>query len=1014
MIGLSTYWPTLPHIDECVRTEAETVDDAVLLAVHEPGPLRVRAANGSTEEMRTEGDLLDALLSPADDGSAIVVAITGDSGVGKSHMVRWLNAQLQRHPDRDRLVIVLVPKTASLRQVVERILAPLRGYAYETLKNDLSRAIDTITPQAASELLGTALAIELERRAKEWHDALRIDGNTANQGARNRIYHARGLRNMLRDGAVFDSWFGKVLLRIVTQTIMGGSVGESGTLRCFTPADLEMPADCDVTQTAQAAQQYIYHLQSHEGVACEVAAAVLQEVLDPALRTVFRFSEALGQRTIEEIVDDIRRQLLAEGKELVLLIEDFAALAGIQQPLLNLMIAESDHEGRRVRAPLRTALAVTDGFLPSRQTILTRAKREWIIPSIGESDTQVVQRMTDLAGRYLNAARWGVDALRDQYTRGGNDDLYKWVQPFQANISSEDAKRLNAFGVSRHGFPLFPLSPLAIRSLCRRELRTGDRLSFNPRTFINQVLRDTLLQRPMYEAGTFPPTGFKGAVLSSNADIALRTQAYPQATNDRLAVVLVYWAGEPADLHTAPQVEPGIFEAFRLPWPFTQQAPQHPNSSNSPTTTVTAAAPQLTEHRVPGTEGLAIQLEEWANGTLPQKAANQIRQIVAKALNDRLDWNSLRMRRVDTPPAWILLPFVPTGNPTSEPKLSVAENVRPVSAVARMGIAALDRWSDNKSSWDYPKADDDYAVAQQLLDSLERQFKFWILESAQREVSVAARTLHRQALMLGLSRKAEPSQPRLSELCAVAATPDVVPVDIDDRSPAGFVATACRKARESRPELQKLLVDSTGCFQGSGQQVYAIDIYRLHAAWKRPETEDDARLFKPDAQLARGAVQELSMMRLPALLNRYRNAIEASQPIVQVAVVEDSGDWVAPLQTLLSTARKMSLVTDKVIINQVNKSLKLLDSEAGQAEVRRALAFTAPEDGRSLDVRLAGWAMLDVWLLSEIASALTTINVLLTSVDREAQAALTAAGGGDTADMLMSLQVSLRTLGETL
>ena len=86
----------------------------------------------------------------------------------------------------------------------------------------------------------------------------------------------------------------------------------------------------------------LHQLSNNDGARRPLAADILQEALDSALRTVFRFSEALGQRTIEEIVDDIRRSLLADGKELVLLIEDFAALAGIQQPLLNLMIAESD------------------------------------------------------------------------------------------------------------------------------------------------------------------------------------------------------------------------------------------------------------------------------------------------------------------------------------------------------------------------------------------------------------------------------------------------------------------------------------------------------------------------------------------------------------------------------------------------------------------------------------------------------------------------------------------------
>ena len=139
MSKLIDYWPSIKEVNQCIRTEAEAADDAVLLAVHEPTPLFVREAGTGAQETKTESDLLDEFLRSADDGSAVVVAITGDSGVGKSHMIRWLNAQLQRHADRDRFVIVLIPKTASLRKVVELMLEPLAGAEYDLLRNELGR-----------------------------------------------------------------------------------------------------------------------------------------------------------------------------------------------------------------------------------------------------------------------------------------------------------------------------------------------------------------------------------------------------------------------------------------------------------------------------------------------------------------------------------------------------------------------------------------------------------------------------------------------------------------------------------------------------------------------------------------------------------------------------------------------------------------------------------------------------------------------------------------------------------
>ena len=299
MTTLDRYWPTSQQVDECIRTEAEVVDEAVLLAVHEPGPLLTRSANGAAEEPASEQDLLEALLRPADDGSAVLVAITGDSGVGKSHMVRWLHAQLQRHPMRDQLVIVLVPKTASLRQVVERILAPLEGDAYRHLQAELTKAVEQLNTRDASLMLAASLGIELEHKYEAGMQALR-EGAADDRGFRDRLALTKNLRDLVRDPGVLDGWFSAVLERIVRQTLEGGSETQTGELRRFVPEDLVVP---DIWSTADVTRSTMHALQqlaNNDGARRPLAADILQEALDPALRTVFRFSEALGQRTIEK------------------------------------------------------------------------------------------------------------------------------------------------------------------------------------------------------------------------------------------------------------------------------------------------------------------------------------------------------------------------------------------------------------------------------------------------------------------------------------------------------------------------------------------------------------------------------------------------------------------------------------------------------------------------------------------------------------------------------------------
>ena len=1016
MSTLNHYWPIPAEVDQCIRTEAETVDDAVLLAVHEPGPLRVRAANASADEAATERDLLNELMRPADDGSAVVVAITGDSGVGKSHMVRWLHAQLQRHPARQQLVIVLVPKTASLRQVVERILEPLEGEHYAHLKAELSRVVETLKPDEAKQLLATSLAIELDRLYQQDMATLRSGGRLDDRALRAHADHAKGLSHLLRDPVVNEHWLYTVLTRIVTQTLHGGSETETGESRRFTPQDLHVPEDWDPTQATRAANVYLQKLQSDEGAALPMAAELLQEALDPALRTVFRFSEALGQRSIEEIVDDIRRHLLEQGRELVLLIEDFAALAGIQQPLLNLIIAESDHQGRRIRAPLRTALAVTDGFLPSRQTILTRAKREWIIPNSASNDEEIIERLIDFSGRYLNAARWGIKALVNQYTQRSDEDLYNWVRPFDQELDADDSDRLMAFGSSRHGYPLFPLSRESISALARRELRQGGQLIFNPRAFINHVLRDVLVHRAEFARGEFPPPGFKDAVMSTGAEIAVRAQPLSDTMRARLAPALVYWAGNPPDLALPPRVSKDVFGAFQLAWPFDASAPAAPiPAPRAPEPVANRDAPKpLAEAVTPPVTPQDEHIESWATGgQLIQQPASEIRKVIAQALNDRLDWNSLRMRAQPILPGHIWLPFARVGNPTAEPRFVVGPEVRPLGFNVRAGVLALCRWAANGRNWNYPRAEDDYAVAQMLLDGLELQAMQFFLKIARQRAQAALRTLHRQALLLRMTRKAEPDEPALVDYFQPLDPRPVAP-DNDDRSHEASILQVAVGAADALDDVRDALLSAVACFQGLGSTALGVDRVRLQAAWNADsdESQDSAAFAQSDK--ARQVARDLGSNRLKTLVSRYTGVLDKRLPIVQRIVGPDSEiSLVAPIKELLAEAKRSGTLAN-VDYNQaaVDRALGTLASDTARSVLRHASSFSAPDTARSAEFQLATCTEIELTSLQTVTDALETLEALVTRIQRAADSQLKASGGGDVADALNSLRASLTALAE--
>lgn len=113
------YWPSLKNINECIRTEAEELAEYTLLAVHQPVNLLRRDKDGNNLGYAKEEDLLNHFLE-----TPRPIPVVGKAGVGKSHIIRWLDAKLrlrQEYKDK-KWHIVRIPKSASLREVLTSML----------------------------------------------------------------------------------------------------------------------------------------------------------------------------------------------------------------------------------------------------------------------------------------------------------------------------------------------------------------------------------------------------------------------------------------------------------------------------------------------------------------------------------------------------------------------------------------------------------------------------------------------------------------------------------------------------------------------------------------------------------------------------------------------------------------------------------------------------------------------------------------------------------------------------
>jgi hypothetical protein len=703
MSSIERYWPETDAIEKCFRVEAEVADETTLLAVHQKMPIARKSVTTEGIVEASEESFLEDFLEDDLPSGIKVTLVEGKSGAGKSHLIRWLDAQLAMREDRRRRHVIRIPKSASLRSVVEAILENLEGEVYNKLRSELSSAVEEMAVEDTAERLVAELQIGLAHKAKE----IQHRRDRADLG---RLGQCRRMPHLLTDMTFRSHGLDAVLQRIVRRSLEGSREfsRESGLVELeeniFLSSDFDFGNEIPLDNASMDSRSYyITVLQRADGVDRVEAVAVLNEVLDGALSRVFRLQE-MGGGSLQDIILEIRRSLLREGRELVLLIEDFAALSGVKDSLLRVCIHEAIRDNRQELCVMRTAIAVTDGDMAHRDTILTRAKHTWIVQTECGDEEATFTRIENLVGAYLNAARHGHAGLA-RLRESDEWDLIGGDVPIWDDGTVDDAglQVLSAFGRTAAGVSLFPFNATAIRVLAEANLRRAGRLEYNPRSIINHVLREITKRRREYMAGEFPQPVANVSPSGPVANYVTRMEL-SRGESDRMKTLLAVWGGNPNHQEELLRIDARLGVPFNLELKGMEVRPGP--QPGGPVPPVAVQPPQVPPGADRITEWIRV-LEAWVAGTeLIQTKANDLRVAIAEFLNNRIEWGALCVSGYRIEHRAVFLPNARGASPGSAIVVRLTETPDDPEGSMRAALAALLRMRQFESMA-YPEAPED-------------------------------------------------------------------------------------------------------------------------------------------------------------------------------------------------------------------------------------------------------------------------------------------------------------------
>lgn len=613
-------WPE-ESPQEVIRVDIPNPSKPVFLATNHERNLRMRfiddLGTDAQAEVARQGHLLEHFLdAPAPE--LMFVVVLGKSGTGKSHLVKWVQGEIERRDNRSDHVVYISKTDMSLRRVVELTIQRMSGPEIDRVRQDLERVKKQVPPEIAASQLAQYLSLAVEEEEFKTDD----DQEKEFLGQ---------VHDLIRDPVFSDFLADQEDFETYARELAGGA--RAGSDRSFTFAPTRLPPQAalrDASLISREAAQRLLGNKTEVDRLCEA----LNRCLHGAVRRMI----GLGDTNLLQLFSEVRRVLSTDSKRLLLLIEDLTVLSGIENEFADAITVPSTDTDQLCE--LRVLAASTDeSYFGSpfwtKETVRTRSAtsgRAYVLDEEWERfGNEALERFL---GRYLNAVRIGKDELSGAFKE--QSGVEGWVPNACSDCElQEECHRI--FGSTVDGFGLFPFTSQAL--LHARDLIGAE---FDPRKLLSGT-RETLQHRMDLIRGLFPPGELDGyfrkheirAGSGLSAAERKRIEDFAQHEKDRYLRFFEFWGGGEVSSESEPEAS-----AFGLAIDPILEGDTNTSSisdtSAEESTTKTDVTPSETP-RTKDLEDLLDVIEKWGRGRqLQSTEAGLVREAVFEHVKSEL------------------------------------------------------------------------------------------------------------------------------------------------------------------------------------------------------------------------------------------------------------------------------------------------------------------------------------------------------------------------------------------
>lgn len=528
------------RINEVLRPDTMTTSREDFLATHVPlknielyskfDP-KDQTKTVKFEEAKSEEDVFKQFISSPEDKHQFVL-VMGESGAGKSHLIRWFNERLENEEHEDEVILFVRRSDNTLKGTIKQLLdkPEIANIGNGEKKEVYKRLVEATAVVDESKLKGEILSkfiLEVDPGdIEDDEDDASDDKVDLSYNDRRKLVAFLKYKKIQNKLMQIDGPIDRIYLKVAQSGKVASDsaalfVAEDFDINDDEMEEIEDNADKDTIKMARKLQ-----LKPEKK---ETIANYLNQFID----IVIQRCSGLESGDFEEIFKDIRREIRKEGKRLTVLIEDITSFTGVNAALLNALTTEHTGHGNEDLCRVSSVVGITSGYL---KDVFKTNYRDRVTLYINlPNDVFSEEYLFEFVGKYLNTMSMEHSDIVKWVKDGASPETYPVHKMTEGsnweNYSTGFGKKLSLYPFTKHS-----IRNLYNRRLSKTELRT-------PR-YVLQYIVEPIVKDILYRKDSFPNSELK--TLNNSASTGLRTKVFAmqdvdESVKERLYLFAGLW-----------------------------------------------------------------------------------------------------------------------------------------------------------------------------------------------------------------------------------------------------------------------------------------------------------------------------------------------------------------------------------------------------------------------------------------------------------------------------------------